>query len=245
MPSNDAVFARPSYRESHKVKGADYHRRFERHSYRGVLWTLEREVLDAVAPASDAVHLDYLDFACGTGRVLAYLEPRVKTAAGVDVSASMLTEARRRVQRAVLYQRDLTREACWPPSSFDLITAFRFFANAEPELRVEALRALRALLRPNGRLVFNNHEHLGSVGKRIKRLLGSGGRIGLSHQDVERLVADGGLEVERVYAIGLWPLKERVPRRFVSLLTRLERTAARHLNLASIGNDLIYICRGV
>jgi len=101
-----------SYRDSHKAKGADYDRMFQERSYVALLWELERKALDDLVPSSNGAQLDYLDFACGTGRVLAYLEERMATAAGVDVSSSMLAEARRRTRRARLVEADVTTEQC-------------------------------------------------------------------------------------------------------------------------------------
>src|SRR4051795_11691 len=103
MPTSEVCLTpRRSYRESHKFRGQDYQRTFTEYAYRALLWTWEREVLDAVVSPAASAHLVYLDFACGTGRVLRHLEERVKTATGVDVSASMLQVARNETVRANL-----------------------------------------------------------------------------------------------------------------------------------------------
>ena len=40
---------------------------------------------------------------------------------------------------------------------FDLVTSFRFFGNAQDELRSSALAAINRHLRPQGYLIINNH----------------------------------------------------------------------------------------
>jgi SAM-dependent methyltransferase len=156
----------------------------------------------------------------------------------------MLAEARRHVRTARLFEVDLTRDSPWPAGSFDLVTAFRFFPNAEPDLRAEALAAIRRLLGPGGRLVFNNHEHLGSLRNRLKRLLRRPNpRRGMTHESAMALAAGFGFEVERVYPIGCWPGVRRLPRQLVPLLTRGERFVARHLPIRPLANNLVYVCR--
>src|SRR5690606_4357022 len=152
--SGPAAGAR-DYRSSHLGEGAGYHERFERHAWRAILWELEREILlDVLArrvPQPRSAPL--LDFACGTGRILALLEPHVGEAVGVDVSPSMLAVAEQQVRRATLLRCDLTREPALEGRRFDLITAFRFFPNAEPALRHEAMERLCGLLAPGGLLI--------------------------------------------------------------------------------------------
>ena len=46
-----------------------------------------------------------LDFACGTGRVLACVEPLARTVDGIDISENMVAVARKRCQRARLQER--------------------------------------------------------------------------------------------------------------------------------------------
>ncbi|TIQ58250.1 MAG: class I SAM-dependent methyltransferase, partial [Mesorhizobium sp.] len=73
---------------------------------------------------------------------------------GVDVSESMLSVAQ--VPRNVrLRLVDITTEPL--PEKFHVITAFRFFLNAEDHLRREALQSMREHLDENGMLVCNIH----------------------------------------------------------------------------------------
>ena len=91
-----------------------------------------------------------LDFACGSGRVLELLEGHVGKATGVDVTESMLEVAADVTERSRLVHADITRSDDLDGEQFDLITAFRFFPNAELDLRHEAMAKLATLLAPGG-----------------------------------------------------------------------------------------------
>jgi predicted TPR repeat methyltransferase len=132
-----------SYRDSHKHtgKGAEYEVHYQTQAWDRFLWSREQKILLNILDkyfANRDIHL--LDFACGTGRVTNLLENRVATSTGVDVSESMLTIAREKLKRTEIIQADITREKnILKPKKFNLITAFRFFLNAEPELRLAAV----------------------------------------------------------------------------------------------------------
>ena len=120
-----------SYRESHLHKGWGYHTTFSSLRYRATIWRLEQRLLfEIVRDNFPTEPPRYLDFACGTGRILGHLAPYCESALGVDVSASMLDVARRKVKRAEIIEADLTRDDRLCGQEFDLITAFRFFPNA-------------------------------------------------------------------------------------------------------------------
>ena len=73
---------------------------------------------------------------------MSYLEDRTKSAVGVDLSPSMLEVARKNKRSAEIIEADLTRSDVLGDRKFNLITAFRFFPNAEAELRSEAMQVL-------------------------------------------------------------------------------------------------------
>ena len=236
------------YRQSHLGCGLDYHDRFADNPRRRMMWQIEQRVLESVLDTVQdrhAAEIDYLDFACGTGRVLAFVANRTGTATGVDVSDSMLEVAARGAAGAELISADITRDSSpLRGRSFDLITAFRFFPNAEPGLRSEAIAALAGCLKPGGRLVFNNHRCLSSLRHRLVRALtlGRKGRTGMSRREVLELVAGAGLEIERVEHAGVVPEYEWLLLRPRVLVEWLERLATR-LPLAGIAENLVYVCR--
>lgn len=165
------------YRSSHLDKGRGYHDKFEGANYRAVLWKLERAILTRIVQRRfrdrDAVR--HLDFACGTGRVLSHLSPLVGQSVGVDVSESMIEVAREELPDVQVHLADVTRDPVLDDQRFELITAFRFFPNAEWKLRDDAMAKLVQLLAPDGVIVFNNHIRKGSLRFAFRRLLAFSG----------------------------------------------------------------------
>src|SRR5574338_50471 len=223
-----------SYRESHLDKGSDYHAVFHENPRRSLIWSIEQELITKIVERFfGARPIDHLDFACGTGRILALLHERTRSSTGVDVSASMLVIARQNAPRAELIEGDLTRTDVLGARRFDLITAFRFFPNAEPELRRDAIRALTRRLAPGGILIFNNHCNLSGLSRRLVRLVrrGTAGHHGMWESEVLELVAAAWLAVRARYHVGLIPESETRVLRPRALLAAVER-AAPHLPVA-------------
>lgn len=239
------------YRSSHLEEGEAYHAKFEAQVYRALIWTLERETLEAlINERPDAGRARLLDFACGTGRVLGALSRHTATATGVDISASMLAVAARVAPGTELICADLTRESPLENRQFDLITAFRFFPNAEPALREEAMSVLARLLAPGGSLIINNHRRAGSSKHRLRKLRA---RLGIakakdlhtmSDAEVSALAARHGLVINQVRTLGFLPvLKERRPLLPRGILLRLERRATQIPSLEELGSHRIYELR--
>jgi predicted TPR repeat methyltransferase len=234
-----------TYRESHQTKGSDYHSEFARNPRRRLLWNVEQQFLNKILDQHpDRKSLAHLDFACGTGRVLQHVEGHVGSSTGVDISASMLAVARENTSQSTLIEADLTRNDPLSTREFDLITAFRFFPNAEQELRRDAMSALACHLATDGLLVFNNHRSTQSLRRRATRLLtwGRRGISGMSLQEVAELVDSAGLCVEKVYHVGIVPETERLLLRPRILVGAIERLCV-HLPLAAWSENLIYVCR--
>ena len=232
-----------SYRESHKRKGLDYHQTFVTERHRAMLWRLEQRILDQIFDRYLADRdIDYLDFACGTGRILGFLQSRVQSATGIDVSSSMLEVARAHVPGARALEGDITREPVLAGERFGLITAFRFFPNAEPELRADVLRALVRLLGPGGWLVFNNHVNSESLVHRIVRLLGRGGDSGMTDSEVRSMVEQAGLRVVEACPLGVLPITDRHMLRPEIVAETVERALAHFPGVTRLAQDVIYVC---
>jgi len=201
-----------TYRDSHKYveKGAEYEAYYETQAWQRFLWSREREVILRILEkylAGKDIHL--LDFACGTGRVTSFLENRVTTSTGVDVSSSMLAIARAKLKRTEIVKADITTENVLRGRTFNLITAFRFFLNAEPELRYAAIRAIVELLAEDGYLVFNNHRNFGSpwikLGYIRHRQKNSEGIFNvMTIAEMKTLVEAVGLEIVELYPVGFF-----------------------------------------
>ena len=202
--------SRKSFLESHQAPGygESYDACYASDPDRRYWWTEERRVLDCVMRefyGGQTVRL--LDFACGTGRISSFLESYVDSSVGVDVSDSMLEVARKKLLRTQCMKVNLVKEPVFPKGSFNLITAFRFFLNAEQDLRAAALRALEPLLTDDGCFVFNVHRNAHSLyyapailSWRIRRqeVIRT-----LSVGECERLLREVGLKIARVYPVGL------------------------------------------
>ena len=236
----------PSYRESHVGLGPEYHAGFAENPRRALIWALEQRILSDISERFLVLEdTDHLDFACGTGRILEFFQDRVRSSTGVDVSASMLRLAREIVPKSCIIEADITRDDVLADRQFDLITAFRFFPNAEPELRKDAIETLYPKLRPGGHFVFNNHRNNGSLLLRIGRLL-KGSKdtsfSGMSDQEASTLVRSVGLDIEKIYHVGILPETERRLIRPRSLVEWIE-SALTGLPIARLSEDLIYVCR--
>jgi predicted TPR repeat methyltransferase len=200
----------PSYVQSHTQpgKGKQYETMYETDPWHRYLWSREQVVLGRILDDLFGDRpIDLLDFACGTGRIAGALESRVRSAIGVDVSASMLEVARTKLKRTTLVEGNLIAGPLFPSRTFNLITAFRFFVNAEPSLRTAALKALAPYLAPDGFLLFNNHQNLGSAYIQVTKLYARVKRFTfantLSIDECEELMDGAGLEIVRVYPVAL------------------------------------------
>lgn len=241
-----------NYRESHLGKGREYHDKFVRGPYRSVIWELEQARLLEILTrfrTGQPTSIELLDFACGTGRILELFESRVDSAVGIDVSQSMLAVARVRLSKAELLHADLTREPVLANRRFELITAFRFFPNAEPALRNDAMRELVGLLANDGILILNNHLRCAGTKMRlrraIRRLTGKGTDRDLhcmSDAEVEALVDRFGLSILEMHTLSVVPvLKEKRPLIPRWLFSSIERWASDRMLVARFANTRIYV----
>lgn len=149
-----------TYIDSHKSKdhGKNYDVMYHKDSYDNRVWLLEKSILRKIL--KNRGDQEILDFATGTGRVAIFLEnKKFKKITGIDVSESMLSVAKTELHNTDLIMMDVNDKNLQKKLSkkFDVIIAFRFFLNADPELRKETLKNLRPLLKDNGILIFNIH----------------------------------------------------------------------------------------
>ena len=238
-----------SYRDSHKHigKGAEYEAHYQTQAWDRFLWSREQEILLKILNkyfANRDVHL--LDFACGTGRIASLLENRVTTSTGVDVSESMLSIAGEKLERTEIIRADITKENIFKNRKFNLITAFRFFLNAEPELRLAAIKALAELLAEDGILVFNNHHNTGSPWIRLlnlyRRYNNSQSTFNvMSINQMQQLVETAELEIIEIYPTGFFhPPKLPVSSRFNHVI---DNTAGKFKCLNRFSENPIAVCR--
>lgn len=234
------------YRQSHLQKnmGKHYHSRFSNNPHRSLIWEMEQDVLSSIRRRYYADHeISHLDFACGTGRILGHFEKDVSVSVGIDVSASMLEVARKRLQQSEIIEADITKDDVLGDRKFNLITAFRFFPNAQGSLRREAMSQLVKHLDDNGFVVFNNHKNYSSTIYRLARMLRRGGDAGMKMTEVKELLSESGLKIEEIYHIGVFPSTEKhlwLPRFMLGTLEKLFSSCNIFRNLAL---DLIFVCK--
>ncbi len=234
------------YRKSHLQpgKGQSYHAAFSDDPYRNMVWQFEKGVLDRILTVFYRnFEIHHFDFACGTGRILAYLEDRTKSSVGVDLSPSMLEVARKNKRSAEIIEADLTRSDVLGDRKFNMITAFRFFPNAKAELRMEAMQMLSRHLDDNGYLVFNNHRNTGSARNRLARLFGRRGYRGMSIAEVKALLTENQLEIVKIYPLCVFPASEKHRLLPLFLLCPVEVFLSKCRPFRNFGGNLIFVCR--
>jgi SAM-dependent methyltransferase len=176
-------------------------------SYDTWLWDLERKYILELVDRYVGHRPRYLDFACGTGRIIAALEHRAGESTGVDIAEDMVALARRKLTDSRLVVGDLTVDDALAPGPYDLVTAFRFFLNADDNLRERALAVIHRALAEDGVLVLNLHGNSASLRtlslllRRIRPHDGPRPRH-LSFYGLRRLLRQYGFEVVEVRGYG-------------------------------------------
>ena len=127
---------------------------------------LEKEaILEALAPVEGK---KVLEIACGTGRFSVMLAERGADVVGLDISAPMLGEGRRKADRAnvgdhIEFMRGDAARLPFPDDHFDAVFAVRFFhlADTPEEYLTEMARVSKGKVvfdtynRMSGRLLYN------------------------------------------------------------------------------------------
>jgi SAM-dependent methyltransferase len=190
-------------------------------------------------------HLRYLDFACGTGRILQTASSYFSELVGIDVSESMLSEARRKVPQAKLIQADVCSETL-DLGRFDVVTLFRFLLNAGEDLRRRTLSWVRSVITNDGILLLNNHRNAWStygLWCGLRNALGLRWHNLLCDRSVHALLRRCGFRVVDRFGFGLIPHRSNhllLPARFVR---RAERTFGARACLQPFAENHIYVCR--
>jgi len=223
---------RTSFRSADKAEGYE-HEYIQPGTTSGVLWELEQEILGEFFSVHSGKLSRGLDFACGTGRILSLVEKHVPETIGVDISDEMLEVARERCRDSTLVQADLTRDPDAVDGEFDLITAFRFFLEAEESLRESVLPWIRSRISRDGFFIANFHRNptsLRGIYMRLRGRLAGKSIHTISLGTAKRMLEWHGFRIERVegYAYlhyrggGAARVRRRVERvlRHVPFLTR-------------------------
>lgn len=221
------------YRESHLDKGVRYDASLAESPFDAYMASWERKHLpDVVRRFFPDGPQRYLDFACGTGRITEQVAPMARQSTGVDISPTMIEEARKKCPQTRFHLADLTQQ---DPDlgEFDLITSFRFFGNAQDELREGALRAITKRLTRGGHLVINSHRNPRALYALLNRMTGgTAGSMDLHLPKLRGLLERHGLDIVWLQPIGAWMFR-------TSLMVSTRADEARALkNEARFGGEM-------
>lgn len=199
------------YRDSHTIEGygAFYQQTYERGYYaaqwREIEAPLLKNIFDKIKASGKS---RYLDFACGTGRILNLASTVFDDVSGVDISIDMAHHARASCSSATIYApRDITQNPL--NEHYEVISAFRFFLNAQPELRRNVLHAMGKMQQEGDFLVCNVHVNSRSLtglayrlrNKILRREMAS--TLGL--HEFKSLLSEEGYSIQNVYYYSYWP----------------------------------------
>ncbi|MGD0540345.1 MAG: class I SAM-dependent methyltransferase [Tepidisphaeraceae bacterium] len=220
-------------------------------TYADLLWHIERDQLHAIVSDLRSVkpRIEAMDFASGTGRITAFIEDEVDAATGIEISQAMCDIAATKVKRAKIVCADILPAGAPVEGKYDLITAFRFFLNADPSLRLAAMKALAARLRDErSLLVFNNHGNMWSHKLllwpyyRLKRMGKGRGTTGnyLTTGQLRPMLEAAGLRLNRVLPSGFFSAKAIRVAGFARTL-RWEQRAAKSPLLGPLCVNQLYV----
>jgi SAM-dependent methyltransferase len=242
----------PSYRQSHQAPG--HGRRYDellftQGAYDAAVWQLEQNALFEIIQKYFSGRItNALDFACGTGRITVFMAPLCERVIGLDISPEMLAEAKRKAPDVSFICGDLTQDhdllRAYAP--FDCVTAFRFFLNAEPELRAQALAALRTIIKPGGFLICNNHGNSLSFWTPVRWIRRGLGKpvipSTMPYPVFRKLLREHGFDLVEVRGVAFLPrgLFRVLPQKLWRLL---EKSAARWRVFNAFAIYQIYVAR--
>lgn len=235
------------YRSSHLYAGKriEYTQSSSK-PHRLLIWQQEKTILKKIVERHCDTSFQHLDFACGTGRILSFIDSFSLSSIGVDVSSEMLSGVPARLRDQV-YCCDITEESIFSAQTeFDLITAFRFFPNAEITLRHEAIESLKCILSSNGILVFNNHRNSSSYFCRLWSLLNRRPYRGMSIMECKQMLKHHDLVILETHNLSIFPESldhslTGIPLKLACLFERIYFLLLRRVLPMSC--DTIFVCK--
>jgi len=199
------------YRNSHLSKGASYDETIFASPFDAYMDKWEGHHLGNILQELFPINIPrYLDFACGTGRITQRIAPIASESYGVDISESMLGKARGKCPDTTFVCADLTQNDV-DIGEFDLVTSFRFFGNAQDDLREAALAAINRHLRPGGYLIINSHRNPNTLAGFVHKFTGKGDEeLTLSYAKLKGLLDRHGFEIVARQPIGFWIFRDKL-----------------------------------
>jgi predicted RNA binding protein YcfA (HicA-like mRNA interferase family) len=162
----------------------------------------------------------------------------------------MIELARTKCVASRLFVGDILAQPELIQKKYDVITAFRFLLNVEPEIRPRALRRLREIIQADGWLILNVHgnsrslRHPAILWRRWReRARPSGAMLNeMSPAKIRQLLLESGFQVVRQFGFGMLPpTLYRTPLRGLAAAADKTLTGKNWCRNCSI--DLMFVCR--
>lgn len=221
--------------------------------FESLIWEIEKKKLKEIVKSMNNSDL-YLDFACGTGRVINFLSKKFENSIGLDTAENMLKFAKNKNSSSkficgnIIEDKNLLNN-----QKFEIITSFRLFLNLESDNRKKILIELRKYLNDDGTLVINNHMNRYSIlglqfwmrsifKPRSKR--SNKNRIINTASEIEfrKLLENCGFKVEKVHRFMLLPGRKNFILLPSKLLIKIELILSKIPLLNLLSKDQIYVC---
>lgn len=236
-----------SYKYSHRWEkfANDYDKNISS-KFESRIYKIEENILTNIFHRYWSKDSQILDFACWTWRITSFIKSQYPNIVGYDISDEMLMVANKKYKNISFYKKDILNERII--DKFDIITSFRFFLNAEYDLKKDILLSLYNLLDKNGIIIFNIHMNKLSIAfllTRIKYLLWLTNikQKWMSYMDVQKLLEETWYKID--YSIGysflLWnPLLVFLPS---PILYYIDNILSKISILKIFSKDIIFVIK--
>ena len=128
-------------------------------------------------------------------------------------------------------------------NKFDLVTAFRFFPNAEPHLRDSAMKFISMQLKKGGYLILNNHKNFWSIPIFLQRLTFRSNGFGMTHKEIKLILEKYDLKIIDYHSCGI--IFETENNRFIpwTLVEKFEIFIHKYLKGSRLGFNTLYLIK--
>lgn len=226
------------------------------------IWSLEKHFLHSIFKYMNTKQMNYMDYACGTGRIVSFLsrEYEFKRIVGSDISDIMLEGAKKESPNNHIgfIRLNVAENNGEFKESLDVVTSFRLFLNLEDNNRLIILKGLNKIIKENGVLIVNNHMNRFSLKGLVAFCFHHILKRPLKHEKKQnkksvintmtephfkRLLRESGFIVEKVYRFSLLPGHNNFLLLPSKPLYYLEIFLAKVPILNLFSKDQIYVCR--
>ena len=222
-----------------------------------LIYNLEKDIIEKIFSEIDSKEKTLMDFACGSGRWTSVLEKHFLNVVGVDVSEQMISVARKKCENTEFVVTDITSDKideALKGKKFDVITAFRFYKNAQDSLRKEATAELPKYLKDDGLFIFDLHLNTFSIMgilASITRFLKFSELFGISKlqirtmslSQIRKIFTNSEFEIVDYYGMGILPGRSNYIMLPQKLLYKVESFFTRHKILRNISYNILVIAK--